>query len=79
MKKEVAVKTTNISGKVIDGCILGLVAFMGTKGFQLGCRTFEDIVPSAVEKVHMAGIVADMTKEISKENKKKKKKQKKGV
>jgi hypothetical protein len=71
--KKVEVNDYPVKDKIIHGAILGISAYMMMAGFEHGCRVFEDVVPSAVDKVHMAGLVADMAKEESKKKKKKKK------
>ena len=53
---------SNLGKKITDGAILFAACFMACKGYHKAVEMYEEAVPSAIEKVHMVGLVASMNK-----------------
>ena len=51
---------SNLGKKITDGAILFAACFMACKGYHKAVEMYEEAVPSAIEKVHMVGLVASM-------------------
>lgn len=52
----------NLGKKLADGVILFASCFMAVKGYHKAVEMYEEAVPSAIDKVHMVGLVASMNK-----------------
>lgn len=48
---------------ITDGAVLFASVFMAVKGYHKAVELYEEAVPSAIEKVHMVGLVASMNKQ----------------
>lgn len=53
----------NIGKKIIDGTILFISAYGAAKGYQMFTKEYEKVVPASIDKVHMIGLVASMSKQ----------------
>ena len=53
----------NIAKGVIDGIIFTSSIFMMIRGYRKGTDIFDEMIPSAVEKAHLIGLVASMDKD----------------
>lgn len=53
---------SNLGKKITDGAILFAACFMACKGYHKAVEMYEEVVPSAIDKVHMVGLVASMNK-----------------
>ncbi len=52
----------SIGKKLLDGAVLFSSIFMAVKGYNAAVNMYEQAVPSAIEKAHMIGLVASMSK-----------------
>ena len=53
----------NIGKKIIDGTILFISVYGAAKGYQMFTKEYEKVVPASIDKVHMLGLVASMSKQ----------------
>lgn len=56
----VSLDLNKMGSAALKGAVLFASAFMGAKGFQIGCKMYDDAVPQAVEKAQLVGLVASM-------------------
>lgn len=58
---------SSIGKKLVDGVVLFGSIFMAVKGYNYATDMYEQAVPSAIEKAHMIGLVASMSKQAKEE------------
>lgn len=57
-----------IGKAILEGSILFMSVYAGVKAYKFGTKEFEKTVPSAIDKVHMAGLVAEITNQSEDDN-----------
>jgi hypothetical protein len=50
----------NQKSALVNGLVIAMSAFSGAAGYKKGCELFERAIPQAVNKIHIAGLVADL-------------------
>lgn len=45
---------------ITNGIVIAMSVFSGAAGYKKGCELFEKAIPQAINKIHIAGLVADL-------------------